>query len=85
MNSPLVHQWSASVAEQILNQPGERVDRIGYIYEKLIGRQATPQDIKQAENFIERYQTSPDNASPAAAWSALARVLMTSNPFLYVD
>ena len=55
------------------------------------GHEASVAEVRRDLAFVEAYQKMlgdrgvSSDRQPAAAWAALARVLMTSNGFLYVD
>ena len=91
MNSPFVHEQSEAFARQLLAAPGDDASRVRLGFETAHGRVASEAEVSEALSFVTEYQTklgqqnvSPDR-QPVAAWSALARVLLTGNAFLYVD
>lgn len=55
------------------------------------GRAPTPEDRSEAEDFLRRYRQTlaatgaSSDDQRVGAWRAYARVLLTSNEFLYVD
>ena len=64
--------------------------RVRVAFEMAHGHQPDELEITNALAFVTAYQEtlSDDQDNPKrelAAWSALARVLLTSNGFLYVD
>ncbi|MFO1042928.1 MAG: PSD1 and planctomycete cytochrome C domain-containing protein [Planctomycetaceae bacterium] len=91
MNAPFVHEQSEAFARRILTVRADDEGRVRYALEAACGRVASPDEIASAKVFLNDYRQKLNGRSPAvtepdvAAWSALARVLMTSNSFLYVD
>ena len=91
MNSPFVHEQSEAFARQLLAAPGDDASRVRLGFETAHGRVASEAEVSKALSFVTEYQTKlgnqniPPDRQPVAAWSALARVLLTGNAFLYVD
>ena len=85
MNSPFVHRVSAAFAKQILARSEDQSSRIRWVYEKALGRSATDRDIDRGLQFIENYRGANGQFDSDAAWSAYARVLLTSNLFLFLE
>ena len=76
MNSELVHQAANRIAGTRPNSSDAGV--INHFYRKLLNRQATPNEHRQATLFLESYAEDD-------AWSAFVRVILASNEFLYLD
>ncbi len=91
MNSPFVHQASLAFAQRLIQDTTDLEGRVMAATEMAHGRQASPEEIERVLKFVTSYQqTLRENQTPAdqlelRAWSAFARVLLTSNAFLYVD
>lgn len=91
MNSPFVHQQAQAFANQILTSAEDDASRVRLAYEQALGRTATESEVKQTLTFLSEYQSKLADQKPATktpsvdAWSAIARVLFSSNGFLYVD
>jgi len=90
MNSPFVHTQARGFARRLLASPGTARARVRVAFEMAHGRQPDDLEITNALTFVTAYQKKlsggPDNPKrELAAWSALTRVLLTSNGFLYVD
>jgi hypothetical protein len=85
MNSPFVHRVSAAFAKQILARSEDQSSRIRWVYEKALGRSATDRDIDRGLRFIENYRGADGQVDSDAAWSAYARVILTSNLFLFLE
>ncbi|HQX52368.1 MAG TPA: DUF1553 domain-containing protein, partial [Planctomycetaceae bacterium] len=91
MNSPFVHQAAVSFAERLMKDVSDPEARVRVAIETAHGRPAESADIAQALEFLHNYQTRLQSGAvsgtdpEAGAWSAFARVLLTSNAFLFVD
>lgn len=89
MNSPFVHEQASSFANRINNQPGDDLTKLQWAFEMAHGRIPEQAVIDDAVAFLSIYREKlgSDNhqESGVAAWSALSRVLLTSNSFLFVD
>ena len=90
MNSPFVHEQSQNFAKRIVTVTGDDRAKTLWAFETAHGQIPEEAEVQEALNFVSAYrqQLSKDsskNDQEAAAWSALARVLLTSNQFLYVD
>jgi len=91
MNSAFVHQQSQAFANQILASSQEDASRVRLTYERVLGRIATDAEVEQTLTFLSAYQSKLAVAETSAqtpstgAWAAIARVLLSSNEFLYVD
>ena len=91
MNSPFVHAQSRAFAQRLLSAPGDMQDRIQLAFETTLGHPPEPQRVAEITAFLTAYQQTlerqaiPVAQRPVEVWAALARVLLTSNAFLYVD
>lgn len=96
MNSPLVHLASESLAKELTKSKHDDSNRLRELYKKTLGRPPSDQEQQDCLDFLKAYsEQQPRSAAgdaPSAAvdtelksWSALCRVLMTSNSFLYID
>jgi hypothetical protein len=90
MNSPFVHEASDGFARRVVSVSGDDQAKIKWVFETAHGQIPEDAVVHDAAAFVSAYRKKlADNESIAekdiAAWSALARVLLTSNAFLYVD
>ena len=91
MNSAFVHEQSEAFAASILQTEQDAALRVQYAFQAAHGRLPSQADQAEALAFINAYENSLSKQSLSTkqrtinAWSALARVLLTSNAFLYVD
>jgi hypothetical protein len=89
MNSKFVHDQADGLAKRIVSAEKTTEQRMQLAFELGHGRQPAKPDFDAAVDFITTYRqqiSSQDQvASEQQAWSALARVILTSNSFLFVD
>lgn len=91
MNSPFVHAQAKSFAQKIMSISDDSAIRVKFAIESATGRIPDTVEVEQAISFINQYRNRLIELKPSAietdaeAWSALARILLTSNAFLYVD
>jgi hypothetical protein len=83
MNSPLVHESSASLAQMLLEAtPGTSArDRASWLVQHVLGRDATEIERARGEAFLADYAPGDE----PSAWAAFARVLFSTNEFLYIE
>jgi len=90
MNSPFVHKQSHDFAKRIVTVTGDDRAKTLWAFETAHGQIPEEAEVQEALNFVSAYRQqlskdSSQNDQETAVWSALARVLFTSNQFLYVD
>ncbi|MDP7276633.1 MAG: PSD1 and planctomycete cytochrome C domain-containing protein [Planctomycetaceae bacterium] len=90
MNSPFVHARSEGLAIRLLASPGDPEHVVRLAFEMAHGRLPGDREVQNAVAFVTGYREKLSNKGDPrkqdlAAWSALARVLLTSNAFLHVD
>ncbi len=87
MNDPFFHAQAARLAERVLSKP-ER-ERVGELFRIALQREPTPEDRAFAARFLGKYQELQGNSQDARtakeSWSALARIILASNEFLFVE
>lgn len=92
MNDPFVHAQAERLIERVQSIAVD--DRLGVIFHLVFQRLPTAAEQLAAERFMAKYRQSIDSESTAggadpdpelATWQAYARVLLSSNEFLYVD
>ena len=82
LNNPFVHARAESLAKRLLAQPDDP-QRLALAFRVCFQRTPTDHEAQSASAFLTAYQT--EGASPLAAWSAYARVLLASNELLTLD
>ncbi len=91
MNDPLAHAESAKFASRVIGSATDEPARIAAAYQIAWNRSPTSDEQQECVNFLKQYReqlaelkTPPDQAE-LKTWSALARVLISSNEFVFVD
>lgn len=79
MNDPFVHEQARRIAQRAMAGDTDEA-RVDQAYAALFQRAPAPAERERAAAFLATY---PGPASEA--WAGLARVLLASNEFLYVD
>ena len=89
MNSPFVHEQANRFASRIAANSGDDSAKTRWAFETAHGRIPDEAVVKDAVAFASAYRKKlageNEEEKDVAAWSALARVLLTSNAFLFVD
>ncbi len=80
LNDPFFHAQADRTAGRALT--GDEAGRIDRLFRVVLQRLPTAADRAFAAGFVDRYRRTADDR---AAWAALARVLLASNEFLFVD
>ncbi len=85
LNDPFFHSQAAKVAEGVRAKPD--AERVNELFGRVLQRPPTDKDREFADAFLIRYRKALDGKpdADATAWSALARVLLASNEFLFVE
>lgn len=88
MNDEFFHGRSVVLAQKLLENPDE-VSRLTDLFRTLLQRSPTPSERQTIKRFLDEYQIAvqdlPAAEQTAAVWAAAARLLMSSNEFLYPD
>jgi hypothetical protein len=79
INDPFFHSQAKSLAEIMLEKSPEEAQLL-QVYRLLFQREPTTAEMARLQEFRENYPGSPEER-----WAALARVLLASNEFLYVE
>ena len=91
LNSPFVHEQAARFARSLIEQQSDPTSRVRLAYLRAYGRPAVAGGSRPRGGFLRRYeQLLAEEGVPAdrrvlESWSSLARTLLASNEFLYVD
>ena len=87
LNDPFFHAQADRVAARVL--AGPEAERLDALFRTTLRRPPTDADRHFAGAFLPKYFTGlsdvPPSGRPRAAWAALARVLLASNEFLFVE
>ena len=91
LNDRFVFEQAEGLADRILAHSRTDEERIGFALELAWGRPPLDVELSAMKQFVAACSGVPEWASLAAdarerkAWSALAKVVLTANDFLYVD
>ena len=89
MNSEFVHAQAHMLAHRIAITVADRTERIKYAFAVVDGSIPSTVELQSANRFLEEYSSEAVKAGAGdglkEAWQAFARVLLTSNSFLFVD
>ncbi|MBJ44161.1 MAG: hypothetical protein CMJ80_12955 [Planctomycetaceae bacterium] len=90
MNSPFVHEQANGFASRIAAESGDNLAKTLWAFETAYGRIPEDAVVVGTIAFVSAYREklagqNNHDEKDTAAWSALARVLLTSNAFLFVD
>jgi hypothetical protein len=91
LNNPFVHDQSRRFAGRLVAAESDPTARLDLAYLQAFGRPPLESERARSNAFLARYEQSlaaegvPAEALSSEAWAALARVLLASNEFLYVD
>jgi hypothetical protein len=91
MNNPFVTEQSSALAARLLRGSPELRQRVRQGYELAWGRPPLDTEMEAARHYLERYEQElsrldvPRNQQELEAWTSLARVLLGTNEFMYVD
>ncbi|AMV36052.1 PSD1 and planctomycete cytochrome C domain-containing protein [Planctomyces sp. SH-PL62] len=91
LNSPFVHDQARRFAGRLLADAADAPSRLRLAYLRAFGRPPTSAEESRADEFLASYEQSlaaeglPPERRGEEAWSGLARALLASNEFLYVD
>ncbi|GIW99758.1 MAG: hypothetical protein KatS3mg111_3091 [Pirellulaceae bacterium] len=89
MNSELVHQASAKLAEWVWSPSDDPQTRVERLWQRVLGRPPHQAELEA----VLRYMTTSaadaagqgEDGNELEQWAAVARVLLCSNEFLYID
>ena len=91
MNNPLMHEQADAFAVRVGMAFDTFPERVNYAYRLAFGRAAKPEEIKDAQEYLQQVRpqlattnTAPDRVN-RAVWASYMRVVLSSNEFLYVD
>ncbi|MBM3983622.1 MAG: DUF1553 domain-containing protein, partial [Planctomycetes bacterium] len=87
LNDPFFHTQADKLAARALSKP--EADRLAELFRLAVQRDPTARDREFADSFLARFQKGladrPTADRPKLAWAALARIVLASNEFLFVE
>ncbi len=89
MNDGFVTRTAATIAQKAMKQEGTDADRLNWLTRSIFGRAATEaelQDLAELQQSERAEETAGSELKAnASVWSAMTRIMLSSNEFLYVD
>ena len=89
MNSPYIRAQAEAFADRLLKERSNDTDRIIWAFQLAYGRSPEHEERDQFLAYIDRFQSTHSNddteASERMAWISIARAMLTSNEFFFVD
>lgn len=86
LNDPLFHDTAARFADRALQAHDAEDERIGWAFRHALGREATHDERTAAQQFLKAVKGEADEKdAERQAWQALARVILRTSEFLYID
>ena len=91
LNDPLAHNSAKKFAERLLAQSPDETKRVTLAYEAALSRSPTDRELAECGEFLKAYRDkliaikSPPEQIESQCWNALARVLLSTNEFVFVD
>ncbi|MGE3820277.1 MAG: PSD1 and planctomycete cytochrome C domain-containing protein [Isosphaeraceae bacterium] len=91
LNNPFVHDQAERLAARLLVDEPVASARLRLAYLRVFGRTPTAEEEERAGTFLKRYEASmvdegvPSDRQALETWSGLARAMLASNEFLFVD
>jgi len=89
LNARFAHEQAECFAERIMAERGDAAARIQRAYELSYGRQPSAEETRGALAFLRETSQRLEilgNANPQKdCWTSLARAIMASNEFIFVD
>jgi len=79
LNDPFFHAQASQVASALLTQPDDET-RIRSLFQRALQRDPSPSEQSRLMDFVKQY-----GATLEENWGAVARILLASNEFLYLD
>jgi hypothetical protein len=91
LNSPFVHEQAGGFARALIGREPDPAARVRRAYLEAFSRPPTEAERARALGYLARYEQTLDGDGVPAdrrtleAWSSLARTLLASNEFIFVD
>jgi hypothetical protein len=91
MNDPFVHDQARQFAARLIDARPETGQRMQLAYELAFCRPPTEAEVRRDEAYLASCETAllqaglPVEQAPSAAWASYAKVLFSSDEFIFVD
>lgn len=84
MNSSVMLQHSARLAERLMRMSTDDAGRVREVYEAALSRPPTPQEVDDAQTYVARMQKEW-NGDRQKAWQSFCKSLLAANEFIYLN
>ena len=90
-NSKQVEEQAAGFAKELANTESDSTERVRRAYWRAFSREPNERELQRAATFLSRYAELAkadgvaEQQRDSEAWAALARTMLTSNEFVFVD
>jgi hypothetical protein len=91
MNDGLAHEQAGRFADRLMREFSDDPARIQLAHDLAFGRAARPEEVAAAQDYLARVTEAlaaadvPEPERPRAALASYARVLLSSNEFLFLE
>src|SRR5947207_15924186 len=91
LNSPFVHEQAGRFARSLIELEPDPRARLRLAYLRAYARPPLGEEQARSGDYLQRYEQAlaeegvPADRRAVESWSSLARALLASNEFLYVD
>jgi hypothetical protein len=91
MNSDFMRETASAFAGRLSRETSDPAVRIGRAYLLAYSRPADPHEIERDRDYVKRFTQTAVKAgldpkqADEKAWTSLARTLLVSNEFFYID
>jgi hypothetical protein len=91
MNNPFVTEQATSFGRRLIDSGSNPATRVALGYQLAYARSAHRAEVERGTAYVEAYRQELTHSGLAVeaaeleAWSSYARVLLTSNEFVYLD
>lgn len=85
LNDEIVHRMAEKFAARVQSWSDDSRGRIQFLFQSAFGRPAGDDEVMLLEEFLASYRGSGDSPQGENAWIAIARSMIRSNEFVYVD
>ncbi|HYG76199.1 MAG TPA: PSD1 and planctomycete cytochrome C domain-containing protein [Planctomycetota bacterium] len=91
MNDKFAHEMAQSFARRVLGEGKDEAGCLSRAYQLAFGREASADEARQISAYLaqtrelDKLKALPEDTKRHAAWSGLARVMFSSNEFMFVD
>jgi hypothetical protein len=87
MNDEFVHEQASHLASRL--PPVPESERVVAAFQMAFGRPPTREEVAEARQYLgamrQKLRSLPLNEQDQLAWRSLARAILASNEFLFVD